>query len=57
MSIWKRFVDDTIAYVKIDAIEFVLSILNSFHENIKFTYEVENNGKIAFFGCSIYTNG
>ena len=44
----ERYVDDTIAYVKIDAIEFVLSVLNSFHENIKFTYEIEQNGKIAF---------
>ena len=48
MSIWKCYVNGTIAYVKVDAIEFVLSVLNSFRENIKFTYELENNGKIAF---------
>ena len=38
MTNWKRYVDDTIAYVKPDAIDHVLSILNSFHENISFTY-------------------
>ena len=34
MTSWKRYVDDTIAYVKTDAIDHVLSILNSFQENI-----------------------
>ena len=30
------------------AIEYVLSILNSFHNNIKFTYEQENNNRLPF---------
>ena len=41
MTSWKRYVDDAIVYVKIDAIGYVLSILNSFHGNISFTYEQE----------------
>ena len=40
--------DGTIAYVKPDAIDHVLSILNAFCENISFTYEQEINGKISF---------
>ena len=32
---WRRFVDDKFQYVKI---EYVLSVLNSFHNNGKFTY-------------------
>ena len=34
---WRRFVDDTFAYDKCGSIEYVLSVLNSFHDNIKFT--------------------
>ena len=45
---WRRFVDDTFVYVKRGSIEYVLSVLNSFHDNIKFTYEQENNNKLAF---------
>ena len=45
---WKRYVDDTIAVIKLSSIEHVLSILNSFHQNIEFTYELEQNGKINF---------
>ena len=48
MSPWKRYVDDTIAVIKLSSIEHVLSILNSFHQNIEFTYELEQNGKINF---------
>ena len=48
MTSWKRYVDDTIAYVKTDAIDHDLFILNSFHGNISFTYEREINGKISF---------
>ena len=40
---WKCFVDDTFAYVKIGSVEYVLSVLNSFHKNIKLTYEEEQN--------------
>ena len=44
MKPWKRYVDDTITYIKTDSIMHVLDILNS--QNIKFTYELESNGKI-----------
>ena len=44
MTSWKRYVYDTITYVKPDAIDLVLSVLNSFHENNSFTYEQEING-------------
>ena len=43
MTSWRSYVDDTIAYVKPDAIDHVLSILNSLCENISFTYEQEIN--------------
>ena len=45
---WRRFVDDTFAYVKIGSVEYVLSVLNSFHKNIKFTYEEEQNNTLPF---------
>ena len=57
MTSWKRYVDGTIAYVKADAIDHVLSILNSFQENIWFTYEQEINGKISFLDILILRNG
>ena len=40
---WRCFVVDTFVYVKRGSIEHVLSVLNSFHDNIEFTYEQENN--------------
>ena len=42
MKPWKRYVDDIITYIKPDFITDVINILNKFHENIKFTYEVEH---------------
>ena len=33
---WRRSVDDTLAYVKIGSVEYVLSVLNSFHKNMKY---------------------
>ena len=43
---WRCFVDDTFAYVKIGSVEYVLSILDSFRKNIKFTYEEEENNTL-----------
>ena len=45
---WIRFVDDTFVYVKRGLIEYALSVLNLFHDNIKFTYEQENNNRQPF---------
>ena len=36
---WKRYVDDTLAFVKIGMHDYVLDRLNSFDEKIKFTYD------------------
>ena len=48
MKPWKRFIDDTITYIKPDFITNVIDILNKFHQNIEFKSEVEHNGKISF---------
>ena len=48
MKPWKRYLDDTITYIKPDFITNVIDILNKFHQNIKFTYDVERNGKISY---------
>ena len=48
MTPWKRYVDDTIATIKLTSIGHILMIRNTFHKNIKFTYELEINKKISF---------
>ena len=45
---WGQYVDDTICYIKVDSIDYVLSKLNNFHKNIQFTVEVEKEGRISF---------
>ena len=37
-----------LAYIKRSLIEYVLFVLSSFHDNIKFTYEQENNYRLSF---------
>ena len=48
MSPWKRYVDDTITSIKEESICHVSSKLNGYHDNIEFTYEIENAGKLTF---------
>ena len=48
IKLWKRYVDDTIAFVKTDEINNVLSYLNSCYSNIQFTMEIEQNNQIPF---------
>ena len=47
---WYRYVDDTIAFVKEDQIENIVSILNNHHKDIKFTHEFEEDGAIPLLG-------
>ena len=53
ISLWKRYVDDTICFVNSDRISHVLELLNSFHSNIKFTVEIEKGNKIEFLDILI----
>ena len=43
ITFWRHYVNDTICFVKIGLIEYIRSVLNSFHKNIQFTYKVESN--------------
>ena len=54
MDFWRRYVDDTLSFVKNDQVENVLKMLNSFHSSINFTYEIENNSKISFLDVKIH---
>ena len=45
MSPWKRYVDDTISYIKRESIEHFLSKLSCYHDIIEFTYEIQNDCK------------
>ena len=48
MKCWTRYADDTLCHIKADSIDYVLKMLNGFHRNIHFTYEVETDSKISF---------
>ena len=48
MPTWKRYVDDTFSLVEKGKRDEVISALNSFHPNIKFTHEIEKDEQIAF---------
>ena len=45
---WARYVDDSLCYLKKDSIDYISKMLNGFHRNIQFTYEVETDSKISF---------
>ena len=53
VSLWFRYVDDTFTFIKEDKINDVKNNLNEFHNDIKFTHEVENGNKISFLDVSV----
>ena len=56
---WKRYVDDTHAYIDPGKIDCVMKKLNTYHQQIQFTYELEKYQRILFLDVSIrrLTNG
>lgn len=48
MPTWIRYVDDTFTLVKKGKLEEIITTLNNFHPNIKFTHEFEKDNKIPF---------
>ena len=53
LCFWKRYVDDIYTYVVPEMIDFILKELKSYHPNIKFTYELEEDNKIVFLDVLI----
>ena len=56
-SLWKRYVDDTIFFVKINTINCITRIFTNFDPNIKFTYEVEKDCKLHFLDVLLIRKG
>ena len=48
MKCWTRYVNDALCFIKIDSIDYVLKMLNDFHKNIQFTYEVRTHSQNSF---------
>ena len=53
VSNWTRYVDDTFAIIEPKNVEMVEKELNSFHNTIKFTHELEQEQKLPFLDVLI----
>ena len=49
----KRYVDDKHAYTEPENIDYVIKKLNTYHQQIQFTYELEKYQRISFLDVSI----
>ena len=52
-KLFERYMDDILRTIKESLIENKLSEINSLHPNLKFTLEVEQNGKLPFLDICI----
>ena len=52
-KVWERYVDDVFAIIKRDNLENFCTHINSLHKNLKFTTEVEKDGKLAFLDTEV----
>ena len=48
IKFWRKLEGDTMSYIKIGAIKHILSMLNSFDENIQCTIEAEDKDTLLF---------
>ena len=53
----EKYVDDTFLFIKKGCVEHVLACLHSFHKNIQFTYELENQNKLPFLDVWLIRRG
>ena len=53
MPLWIRYVDDTFTFIKHTKVEMIKSILDGFHKDIEFTYEIEEENSISFLDVRV----
>ena len=53
---WKRYVDNTICFIKIEYVEYISSVLNGFDNNTEFTVVEENDVVLPFLDVLICRN-
>ena len=52
-TLWKRYVDDTIAKLKKESVEQFMVHLNAQHRRIQFTRELLTDNKLAFLDAEV----
>ena len=52
-KLWHRYVDDTFSIVKRHAVNSMLNQLNALNNNIQFTMELEDNGRLPFLDTTV----
>ena len=57
IKFWRRYVENIMPYVKIGSIKHILSLLNSFNENIQFTFKSEYKSTLSFLDVLLCGNG
>lgn len=53
LPFYKRYVDDILTCVHSDNLENIVQAFNSYHPKLKFTSELESEGRISFLGMSV----
>lgn len=51
--IYHRNVDDTILIVHKEHIDLIISVFNSYHNELQFTHEIQNNNQINFLDVTL----
>uniref|UniRef100_A0A1B0CGI0 Reverse transcriptase domain-containing protein n=1 Tax=Lutzomyia longipalpis TaxID=7200 RepID=A0A1B0CGI0_LUTLO len=52
----RKYVDDLLVAVHRDDVDAMLDLVNSFHDNLKFTLELEVEGKLAYLDMWLHRN-
>jgi hypothetical protein len=53
ISLWRRYVDDIICFIKPDEVDNIKNLLNTYHRSLKFKLEMESDSKIPFLDISL----
>ena len=56
IPVYFRYVDDSLLLIPRDKIHYILTMFNSYHKRLQFTYELENNDCLNFLNILVIKN-